>query len=79
MTGRAILLNSVLNAPPLYHMQAFLLPQGVIGELTKIKRQFFWRGHDSFSGGALPSLIVDSKSVTMPKEYGGLGILNLRA
>jgi hypothetical protein len=36
MVGREVLLNAVLNAQPIYYMQVFLLPQGIIDRLTQI-------------------------------------------
>lgn len=73
--GRAILINSIVNALPLHYMQAFLLPSWLLSHIDSIKRRFFWRGHASFSGG---HCLVPWERICIPKVHGGLGILNLQ-
>jgi hypothetical protein len=74
--GRLILTKSVLNAMPLHYMQAFLLPAWVTKIITQITRRFLWKGTaDKFSGG---NCLVPWKQVTLPKQFGGLGITDLQ-
>jgi hypothetical protein len=57
-------------------MQVFLLPKGIIDQLTKITRRFLWRGHESFSGG---HCLARWDALCLPKKFSGLYILDLRA
>lgn len=75
LAGRKILINSVINAMPMYYMQAFLLPTWVIKSIEKIKRSFLWRGNEECSGG---HCLVAWERVCLPKIHGGLGILDLK-
>lgn len=49
MTGRIVLINSVLTSLPVYFMTAFLLPKWVINEIDGVRRNFLWHGCDSQS------------------------------
>jgi hypothetical protein len=75
IAGRAVILNSILNALPMYYMQEFRLPQGVIDRIITLTRRFFWRGSQSFSDG---HCLTTWGALTLPRK-GGLGILDLRA
>jgi zinc-binding in reverse transcriptase len=75
LAGRVVILNSILNALPLYYMQVFCLLQGVIDRLIMLIRWFLWRCSQSFSGG---HCLITWGALTLPKK-GGWGILDLRA
>ncbi|KAJ9535648.1 hypothetical protein OSB04_un001197 [Centaurea solstitialis] len=42
--GRLTLVKSVLGSLPLYFLSLFRAPSGVIGEIERIRRNFFWGG-----------------------------------
>nr|GEV95532.1 transposon TX1 uncharacterized [Tanacetum cinerariifolium] len=72
--GRVVLLKSVLNSLPLYFMSLFQVHVGVMEEIEKIRRSFFW-------GKALGErnlCIMDWGTITRRKPNGGLGVGNLR-
>jgi hypothetical protein len=46
----------------------------VIQELDKIRRRFLWVGDKAISGGKCK---VNWRKTTLPKELGGLGVLDL--
>lgn len=39
--GRTVMIKAVLNSLPVYWMQLFLIPSGVVKEIDKVRRQFF--------------------------------------
>lgn len=41
--GRVVLINAVLDALPNYWMALYKIPKGIISELEKMKRRFYWR------------------------------------
>lgn len=73
--GRLELVNAVFSALPTYAMSTFLLPKTVIKQVDKYRKHCLWRGAD-------PNSKKPSKAawhmVCVPKEKGGLGILNLQ-
>ena len=50
--GRLMLIKSILSALPTFYMCSLLLPAGVISQINKYLRAFFWRKYGSDSGGA---------------------------
>lgn len=66
--------NFVITALPTFTMCTYLLPKTVIKQIGKFKRHCLWRGSD-------PNFKKPSKAawdmVCVPKENGGLGVLNL--
>jgi hypothetical protein len=67
--------DSVLNAIPLHHMQALLLPKWVTNRIRNITRRFLWTGtKDTFSGG---HCLLTWPKVTLPKINGGLNIMDI--
>jgi hypothetical protein len=76
MAGQSVLVNTVLNALPTYYMQVFRLPQGIIDRIISCTRRFLWRGDKSFSEG---HCLIGWQSLTLPKNRGGIGIIDLRA
>nr|GEV35316.1 reverse transcriptase [Tanacetum cinerariifolium] len=72
--GHVVLLKSVLNSLPLYFMSLFQVPVGVMEEIEKIRRSFFW-------GKALGErnlCIMDWGTITKSKPNEGLDVGNLR-
>lgn len=68
--GRIVLLNSVLNAIPIFYLSFFKMPVGVVKKVVRIQREFLWGGTE---GGRKISW-VSWKVVCQPKEVGGLGV-----
>ncbi|KAJ1689817.1 hypothetical protein LUZ63_013972 [Rhynchospora breviuscula] len=73
--GRLILVKSVLTALPLHYMQVLKLPPWLLKHLEGIRRRFFWKGKDKCLGG---HCLVNWSKCCLPKENGGLGILDLQ-
>ena len=71
--GRLTLINSVLDNIPTYFMSLLLMPAQVKHRLDKIRRDFLWEGNNKDHEIHL----VEWAKVTMPKQYGGLGIKDL--
>ncbi|XP_078154682.1 uncharacterized protein LOC144550407 [Carex rostrata] len=71
--GRVILIKSVLQSIPVYHMSTTLLPRRVIKALTDIVRRFFWGKADR---GRYMAYVAWDK-ITKPIKEGGLGIRDL--
>lgn len=74
LAGRAILVRSVLRALPVYAMSVLLLPAGIVQEIEKRCRAFFWAGQDTVTGGKCK---VAWDTVCAPFANGGLGFLSL--
>ena len=56
-------------------MSTIKIPQGVIENIDRARKQCLWRGNsENKKGGNL----VAWETVILPKEKGGLGIINLR-
>jgi hypothetical protein len=72
--GRACLTKSVLLSQPVYLLTVLKLPVQVLHELDKIRRRFLWAGDRAISRGKCK---VNWTKTTLPKEFSGLGILNL--
>lgn len=72
--GRFQLLKSVFSSLPIFFMCTLALPFGVVEQINKYLRNFFWRKYGMADNGT--ALIAWSK-VCKPKEQGGLGILDI--
>ncbi|GJR07378.1 hypothetical protein Tco_0530362 [Tanacetum coccineum] len=70
-----LVMESVLDSMPIFHMLLFKVPAGIIHILESIRSKFF-NGHESSSKKAT---WVQWKKVLAPKENGGLGISSLYA
>nr|KAJ0213850.1 hypothetical protein LSAT_V11C400201520 [Lactuca sativa] len=68
--SRLTLVQSVLGNLPTYFLSLFVAPQGVIGKLESIRRQFLWGN----SGDKKKIHWVAWDIVTASKEAGGLGV-----
>jgi len=69
--GRAVLIQSTLEALPAHTMQCFKLPVSTSAQLDCINREFFWKKTNNANKG-LP--LVAWTKVCMPKTMGGLGL-----
>jgi len=72
--GRVVLLNSVLNAIPIFFMSVMKMPVLVWKKIVCIQREFLW-------GGVKRSRSIPWVSwsvVCKPKRQGGLGVRDLR-
>ena len=71
--GRLVLVNSVLSSLVLFMMSFFEVPRGVLKRLDYYRSRFFWQCDDQKKKYRLAKWSI----LCTPKEYGGLGILNL--
>ncbi|XP_052627637.1 uncharacterized protein LOC128134199 [Lactuca sativa] len=72
--GRLQLINSVLTSIHVYWASIFKIPIATINEIEKMCRSFLWANGEIVKGKAK----VKWQDICKPKEYGGLGIKNLR-
>jgi hypothetical protein len=74
-SGRLQLVNSVITPSVLYPMCSLKLHKGVIDQVDRARKQCLWRGNDlQNKGGNLAAWPL----VSLPKNKGGLGVINLR-
>lgn len=72
--GRLILTNSSLSSIPRYLMRMFMLGESTHQQMDSIRSTFFWRGvSDKFKYH-----MMEWENLCLPKDYGGLGIINTR-
>ncbi|KAJ0877963.1 putative RNA-directed DNA polymerase [Helianthus annuus] len=72
--GRVVLIKSVLESLPNYYFSLYKAPCKVISDLEAKVRRFLWGGNESNK----KMHWVAWKTVTCPKNKGGLGLYNLR-
>lgn len=73
--GRLEMVNSVITPFTTYAMCTLKIHKGVIDNIDRARKQCLWRGNDlSKKSGNLAAWSM----VQMPKDKGGLGVLNLR-
>ncbi|KAK1309680.1 hypothetical protein QJS10_CPA08g00451 [Acorus calamus] len=70
LAGRIVLIQSVLQAIPLYSMFAAVVKKSVAEKIDKIARSFLWGGGNKTK----PIHLVCWEQVTQPKTMGGLGL-----
>lgn len=69
-----ILTNSSLSSLPVYRMGTFKPHEGVHHKMDTVRPHFFWRGaSDKFKYH-----MVGQEGLCLPKDFGGLGIVNTR-
>jgi hypothetical protein len=73
---RLQLTNAVFIAIPMFQMGTFLLPKTVIKQIGKYRKHCLWRGAN-INAKAPPKAAWTM--VCLPKEEGGLEVINLRA
>jgi hypothetical protein len=72
--GRIVLLNSVLNAIPIFYLSFLKIPVKVLKMVTRIQREFLWGG----VGGGRRVCWVKWKKVCQPRSKGGLGVRDVK-
>ncbi|MCI08983.1 putative non-LTR retroelement reverse transcriptase, partial [Trifolium medium] len=73
--GRIVLLNSVLNAIPIFYLSYLKIPIQVWKQVRRIQREFLWGG----KSGRKRINWVKWDDVCKPKSEGGLGVRDIRA
>jgi hypothetical protein len=73
--GRLELVRSTLAAIPIFALMSLDVQAEILLAIEKILRGFLWKGRRDANGG---HCLVAWDRVCMPKELGGLGIINLR-
>ena len=71
--GRLTLVNSVLQAMPVFWATLTWIPKGTLHKIKRICSRFLWSGAKEDS--VLPWVSWDK--IARPKEWGGWGIKNL--
>jgi hypothetical protein len=72
--GRIVLINSVLNAIPIFYMSYLKMPVQVIKAVTRIQRVFLWGGVK----GVRKLSWISWKMVCREKKDGGLGVRDIK-
>jgi hypothetical protein len=72
--GRIVLLNSVLNAIPIFYLSFLRLPVQVWKRVVRIQREFLWGG----VGGGKKICWVNWETVCHSKDNRGLGVKDIR-
>ena len=72
--GRNCLAKSVLSLQSVYLLTIVKASHEVLAELDKTRKKFLWTGDSLLTGGKCK---VNWTRCSLPKENGGLGILNL--
>lgn len=72
--GRVSLTKSVLSSQPIYLLSALKPPKETIVDLDRLRKGFIWACDRELTGGKCK---VKWTRTTLPKEHGGLGVLNL--
>lgn len=72
--GRIVLLNSVLNAIPIFFLSFMRIPDKVLSMVTRIQREFLWGG----VGGGRKVCWVKWRKICQQKSKGGLGVRDVK-
>jgi len=72
--GKVVLLNSVLNAIPIFYLSVMKMPISVWKRIVRLQRGFLWGGIKRRKSIPWVSWLV----VCKPKREGGLGVRDLR-
>ncbi|CAJ2667177.1 unnamed protein product [Trifolium pratense] len=72
--GRLVLLKSVLTSLPVYALSFFKAPSGIISSIESILIKFFWGGSEDIRKVSW----INWNTICLRKEYGGLGVRQLR-
>lgn len=71
---RITLLNSVLSTIPLYTLSVYKISITVLNQIDKIRRKFLWQG----TSPKKKYSFLDWQAACIARQFGGLGILDLR-
>ncbi|KAL9669393.1 hypothetical protein QQ045_006940 [Rhodiola kirilowii] len=74
ITGKEVLIESVLLATPLYTMSRFSLPAGILNKMTSVVAKFWWSKQGTSSGIHW----VRREKLEEVKSYEGLGFRNFK-
>ncbi|CAJ2644200.1 unnamed protein product [Trifolium pratense] len=72
--GRLVLLKSMLTSLPVYALSFFKAPSGTISSIESILIKFFWGGGEDLRKVSW----INWNTICLRKEYGGLGVRQLR-
>jgi len=72
--GKITLLNSVLNAIPIFFFSFLKIPAKVVRMVIQIQRNFLWGG----VGGGQKVCWVSWRKVCQPRSKGGLGVKDVK-
>ncbi|GAU16627.1 hypothetical protein TSUD_325750 [Trifolium subterraneum] len=72
--GRLTLLKSVLTSLLVYALSIFKAPSGTISAIESLLIKFFWGGSED----SRKTSWINWKTISLRKEYGGLGVRKLR-
>jgi len=72
--GRIVLLNSVLNAIPIFYLSFLKIPAKVVKRVIQIQREFLWEG----VRGGQKACWVNWRKVCQPRSKGGLGARDVK-
>lgn len=73
-SGRLIIVQSIVISMTTYWTRHFILPAKLLAMINSAMNRFLWHG-DPFSKKLVP---IAFHKVQLPKEYGGLGIINIK-
>lgn len=74
ITGRMLLIKSIISYLPSYLMQTLLLPKGILSKIGKSSRRFLWTNREDHKKLHL----ISWNKVKLHKTSGGLGIKDLQ-
>ncbi|GAU22739.1 hypothetical protein TSUD_138630 [Trifolium subterraneum] len=72
--GRLTLLKSVLTSLPVYALSFFKAPSSTISSIESLLIKFFWGGGED----SRKTSWINWKTICLRKEYGGLGVRQLK-
>jgi hypothetical protein len=71
-----VLLNYVLSSIPLYYISLYKVPSWCLLMIDKICKNFLWAGVDKGTNRHIA--LMRWSIICTPKQFGGLGLLNLK-
>lgn len=71
---KLVLIKVVFTSLPTFFMSTLALPAGILEQINKYLRSCFWRKYGMKNRG---SALISWDKVCLPKDRGGLGVLNL--
>lgn len=75
--GRLIMINAVLDALPVYWMTLFNFPKGIIEDIERVKRRFYWIEIGESNGSIRKMHSISWNKICKHKNERGLGIKQL--